>query len=78
LQDSLRVATSEQNNSSLKPEPKPLNHPLLQFIGAESTPMNAIILGSGLTTGEVSSILLELELTGAIAVAPDGGYVNVS
>lgn len=51
---------------------------LLNFIGAESTSMDAIILASGLTTAEVSSILLELELNGLLAMANDGGYVNLS
>jgi hypothetical protein len=37
-----------------------------------------IILGSQLTSAEVSSMLLELELIGAVAIANDGGYVNLS
>ncbi|MFT4634956.1 MAG: DNA processing protein [Arenicella sp.] len=53
-------------------------HPLLQFISAESTSVDDIILGSQLTSGEVSSMLLELELIGAVAIANDGGYVNLS
>ncbi len=51
---------------------------LLSYIGAESTPMDDIIRGSGLTAAEVSSILLALELDGAIAIASDGGYVNLA
>ena len=51
---------------------------LLAFIGAESTPIDAITSASGLTTAEVSSILLELELNGLLAIACDGGYVNLS
>lgn len=51
---------------------------LLAFIGAESTSVDSIILGSGLTTTEVSSMLLELELKGVVAIAQDGGYVNLS
>jgi DNA processing protein len=51
---------------------------LLQYISAESTPVNDIILGSQLTSAEVSSMLLELELIGAVAIASDGGYVNLS
>lgn len=51
---------------------------LLKFIGAESTSIDSITLGSGLTTTEVSSMLLELELKGVVAVAQDGGYVNLS
>ncbi|MFT6407476.1 MAG: DNA processing protein [Arenicella sp.] len=58
-------------------EPLP-RHPLLQFISAESTSVDDIILGSQLTSAEVSSMLLELELIGAVAIANDGGYVNLS
>ncbi|MBL4672660.1 MAG: DNA-protecting protein DprA [Arenicella sp.] len=53
-------------------------NPLLQYISAESTSVNDIILGSQLTSAEVSSMLLELELIGAVAMANDGGYVNLS
>jgi DNA processing protein len=52
--------------------------PLLQYISVESTSVDEIILGSQLTSAEVSSMLLELELIGAVAIANDGGYVNLS
>lgn len=78
LKDSLEKLRREPTGAPEGQDGDRPNHPLLQFIGAESTAMNAIILSSGLTTAKVSSILLELELTGAIAVAPDGGYVNLS
>jgi DNA processing protein len=51
---------------------------LLQYISAESTSVDDIILGSRLTSAEVSSMLLELELIGVVAIANDGGYVNLS
>ena len=54
------------------------SHPLLAHISAESTSLDQIISSSQLTSAEVSSMLLELELQGAIAVAVDGGYVNLS
>jgi len=53
-------------------------HSLLKYISTESTSVDQIILGSQLTSAEVSSMLLELELVGAIAIASDGGYVNLS
>lgn len=49
---------------------------LLEQIGCDITPNDVILLRSGLTTGEVSSILLTLELNGYILSVP-GGYVRV-
>jgi len=54
------------------------SHVLLSYISTESTAIDDIILGSQLTSVEVSSMLLELELIGAVAIADDGGYVNLS
>ena len=51
---------------------------VLAHIGAETTSMDSIISGSGLTAAQVSSILLALELEGAIAIERDGGYVNLT
>jgi len=48
---------------------------LLQQIGYEITSMDAILLASGLTAGEVSSMLLTLELNGCIQSVP-GGYIR--
>ena len=53
-------------------------HFLLKYISTESTSIDDIILGSELTSAEVSSMLLELELLGVVAIADDGGYVNLS
>ena len=55
----------------------PQNHPhsLLKQIDYEMTATDTIILRSGLTAGEVSSILLALELQGHIQ-AVIGGYVR--
>lgn len=49
---------------------------LIAQIGHETTPLDAIILRSGLTTSEVSSMLLSLELKGYVQ-AVSGGYVRV-
>lgn len=66
------------------PESTPLNRlgedhvSLLSYIGYESTDMDSIISGCGLTAAEVSAMLLTLELEGLVAIAADGGYVNLS
>lgn len=49
---------------------------LLEKIEYEITPMDMILLRSGLTASEVSSILLSLELNGYVQSVP-GGYVRV-
>lgn len=49
---------------------------LLEKIEYEITPMDMILLRSGLTASEVSSILLSLELHGYVQSVP-GGYVRV-
>lgn len=51
---------------------------ILRYIGAESTSMDDIILASGLTSAEVSSMLISLEIEGVVAVSGDGGYINLS
>lgn len=48
---------------------------LLEQIGYEITPLDAIIIRSGLTAGKVSSMLLCLELKNHISVVP-GGYIR--
>ncbi len=55
-----------------------VKHLLLQHISTESTSVDQIISSSQLTSAEVSSMLLELELKGVVAIASDGGYVNLS
>jgi DNA processing protein len=47
----------------------------LGYIEYDVTSIDAIIIRSGLTAGEVSSMLLKLELLGLIAVTP-GGYTR--
>lgn len=72
--------------SALKPLSTPVPRPkaampqscwqLLEQIGSDITPNDVILLRSGLTTGEVSSILLTLELNGYIQSVP-GGYIRI-
>ncbi len=51
---------------------------LLRLIGAESTPVDDIIQSSGLPADQVAQDLLMLEISGHIAAAADGGFVNIS
>lgn len=55
----------------------PEHRQLFEHIGHEITPMDMIILRSGLTPSEVSSILLILELQGYVRSVP-GGYVRTT
>jgi len=54
------------------------SYPILSLIGAEAMPVDQIILNSGLTPAQVSSMLLELELKGQIVSDGRGGYVNLA
>ena len=51
---------------------------LLQYIAVEETSVDRLILATGLTPGEVSSMLMTLELAGAIVQGNCGGYINLT
>ena len=68
---------AEQSLESKSNHNRQYSHPLLEHIGAESTPIDVIILASGMTAAEVSNELLMLEMQGQIAVSLDGGFVNL-
>lgn len=51
---------------------------LLCSIDSRGSSVNDIILASGLTAAEVSSMLITLELNGTVAIDADGRYVNLS
>ncbi|MFT5573518.1 MAG: DNA processing protein [Cryomorphaceae bacterium] len=51
---------------------------LLKYIGYESTSMDSLIISSGLTAAEVCAMLVTLELQGVVAIASDGGYINLT
>ena len=79
----LQRALKDQSHSAANTEAnsKPVSSEqtkLLSYVGHESTSLEAIILASGLTSAEVSSMLLILEVEGRIAVAQDRGYVRLS
>ncbi len=82
LQDVLGKIKGDQNfindNRLGREEKKLVENPLLEHINHESTNVNDIILASGLTAAEVSSMLLMLELEGLIAITDDGGYLRLS
>ena len=74
----------DQNLNNISPHPNPLPlgegsasiRAIFTQISYDVTPIDTIILQSGLTSAEVSSILLELELAGHIQSVA-GGYVRV-
>ncbi len=75
--EELQVSLPNLNkNKRVQAEATPaVLHPLLEQIDYAVTSLDRIILQSGLTAGEVSSILLRLELLGHIHTV-SGGYVR--
>jgi DNA processing protein len=74
------AASIEKTSEEKFPDTPSKKHPLarvLDCIGAESTSVDEIILGSGLTAAEVSSMLIMLELEGVVSRLGDGGYINL-
>jgi DNA processing protein len=67
---------SKNSKNEKKTELSPVYSQLLEQIGYEITPLDVILWRSGLTTSEVSSILLTLELSGYIQ-ATSGGYIRI-
>jgi len=51
--------------------------PLLTHIDYQQSTIDQIILSSGLTASEVSSMLLILEIEGLVVVTSEGGYIRV-
>ncbi|MCL4134512.1 UNVERIFIED_CONTAM: hypothetical protein GTU68_003424 [Idotea baltica] len=79
----LEVAKSAEDSSTKLSESKKSNQklekfPLLTHINYHPSTINQIILSSGLTASEVSSMLLILEIEGLVAVTPEGSYIRVS
>lgn len=72
-----QIMLSEQEKSGSLPAHLPPSHAqVLSYINCEITPLDVILLRSGLTTSEVSSILLTLELEGYIQ-SGSGGYNRI-
>lgn len=77
LQNPLRHALLNVSKTApLQPTRAP-HCKLLDYIFCDSTSVDSIISESGLTAAEVSSMLLALEVGGAIALADDGGFVKL-
>ncbi|MEM7358116.1 MAG: DNA-processing protein DprA [Pseudomonadota bacterium] len=72
------VATREHPQPADNRRKKGGEQPLLAQLSDQPTSIDELILASGLTASEVSSMLLLLELEGEIAVADNGGYVRLS
>jgi DNA processing protein len=53
-------------------------HPLLEQMGFEATAIDSLIQSSGLTSEEVSAMLLSLELEGRVASLPGGRYQRIN
>lgn len=56
--------------------PTPLDDPVLAQVGATTTPLEAILAGTGLPMEEVLRRLAELEIDGAVT-AHGGGYIRL-
>lgn len=67
--------TTATNNKSKLTDLSTQEMKLLEQIDYEITPLDVILLRCGLTTAEVSSILLLLELSGYIQ-SVSGGYTR--
>lgn len=81
LVDSIQDILEELGNvtiSSSNPESNASEHPLLQYMGFEIVTTDALIQSSGLTSDQVSAMLLTLELEGKIASLPGGRYQRIS
>ncbi len=77
LQIPLQQALTSHLKKDADEGQKPAAFALLEHIFHESTSVDAIISTSGLTAAKVSSILLELEVAGAVTQASDGGYIKL-
>lgn len=72
-----KVLSKVTTDSSLTNEQIVVDYPVLSHIDYEPTTMDKIILSSGLTASEVSSMLLILELEGLVTVTSDGSYQRI-
>lgn len=76
-----RILQHTGNASSQKSSPEQqtqIRSPLLKHLSDQPINADQIILASGLTASEVSSMLLTLEVDGVIAMADGGGYVRLA
>jgi DNA processing protein len=82
IQDILEELHWEIDISTKKSQPAKIdetaNHPVLQLMSYEPTPLETIVNLSNLPVNEVSSMLMMLELEGKIASLPGGKYQKIS
>lgn len=71
----IQLPETQGLHGSLSEQPAKDHRQILELIEYEITPMDVILLRSGLTAGKVSSILLILELDGYIQ-SVSGGYIR--
>ena len=70
--------SKKTSSSTAKNKKQTKNFPLLTHINYHPSTINQIILSSGLTASEVSSMLLILEIEGLVTVTPEGSYIRLS
>jgi len=69
------AVTGEHDRETVQPpELGPEYSQLLDYIGFESTSVDMLVEKAGLTPAEVSSMLLQLEMSGYVASSPGGIY----
>jgi DNA processing protein len=67
--------TAVDTNVSEEPHKLDLEYKqLIDLIGFDTTSIDQLVCSSGLTPAEVSSMLLQLEMSGYIASSPGGVY----
>lgn len=71
-------APPSQANETPAPRRDPQQARILDLLGHDPQPADTLIEASGLTAGEVSSILLMLELAGEVSTLPGGLYARTS
>ncbi len=64
--------------ASAKPKLDPYQHKVLYSVDYDPTSIDSIVVQSGLTIEQVSSILLALELLGQLSSAPGGMYYRLT
>jgi DNA processing protein len=77
LADSCYRSTQTTANTDVSEEPHKLDREykqLIDIIGFDNTSIDQLVCSSGLTPAEVSSMLLQLEMSGFIASSPGGVY----
>ena len=72
------ATTTPENDETPAPAVDPDQQRVLDLLGHDPQPADALIEASGLTAGEVSSILLMLELAGEVSTLPGGLYLRAN